>query len=65
MESDDHGKVRPEKPSFAYRIRSLQADLQTQGSFLQFSVIINPWDSIGNVGFGAIQEEGILMVGEF
>ena len=46
MEGDDHGKVRPEEPSFAYRIRSLQADLQSRGSFLHFSMTIDPWDSI-------------------
>ncbi len=46
MESNDHDKVRPEEPSFAYRIRSLQADLQSRSSFLHFSVTINPSDRI-------------------
>ena len=42
MEGDDHGQVRPEEPSFAHRIRSLQADLQRRGSFLHWSVTSNP-----------------------
>ena len=29
VEGDDRGKVRPEEPSFAYRIRSLQVYLQS------------------------------------
>ena len=62
MEGNDHGKIRPEEPSFAYRIRALQADLQRRGSLLHVPATINPSNGTWNVGFCPIQDEAILMV---